>query len=125
MLEFLLDRKGRATLNEITTALESLNLWPAKASTISQAITALWRREKGSLVQKELNPEDQRQPVIVLTPEGKKIAEKISRVNLLVMRLAREAMDLSVTDEKVLLRVFERGSDNFENLAKEAAPKKP
>ncbi len=113
IIELLYQTEGhQAKFSEIASELAGSDLPPAAASTVSQAITGLWRRDP-RLVDKTPNPDDQRQPIVSLTDAGREVAERIRDLRVRVLRAAQDAMQLREDEYKVFGDVFNRAIPNF------------
>jgi len=113
----LVDEKGQASFAEVAKALDMSEIGRKSASTISQTISALYAQR--GLVEKRPNPDDQRQPIITLTAQGKAIVEKVKEVRRTILAEVKSAMELSERDASILEAAFARGIMNFEKLLSE------
>jgi DNA-binding MarR family transcriptional regulator len=113
ILEFVCE-KGQVTFGEIAKELRITDVPKASASSISQRITALY--SKHGLVDKRLNPQDQRQPIIALTEKGKTTMEKVWEVRTRCLSKVRESMELDKENAIMLERAFTRGIENFDKI---------
>jgi len=113
ILEFVCER-GQATFGEIAHELRVANVPKASASSISQRITALYA--KHGLVDKRLNPKDQRQPIITLTEKGQITIEKVREVRAKCLSMVRESMELNQENAIILERAFSSGIENFDKI---------
>ena len=100
-------KKGQATFAEISHELHNANVPKSSASSISQAISALYA-DRG-FVDKRPNPKDQRQPIITLTEKGRVVVEKLHQARIRFLTVAREAMQLSNSESEIMERAFSRG----------------
>jgi DNA-binding MarR family transcriptional regulator len=116
ILEYL-DQRERATFHDIAAMLHVSDLQRTSRSTVSQAVTTLWR-DRG-LVLKESNPADQRQPLVSLTEKGKKLVAEVRKVQRDILARLRVAMKPEKAESLVLCKVFRRGLQNFEQYVNE------
>jgi len=110
----LIDSKKEITFAEIAKELDLSDMPPASASTVSQAISALFIDRK--LVEKRINPEDQRQSIISLTKKGQALVDEIAASRRKLIELLKESMELADGDAAVMERAFIRGIKNFDKL---------
>jgi DNA-binding MarR family transcriptional regulator len=113
ILELVAGRK-EITFAEVAQELNLSDVPPASASTVSQAISALFIDRK--LVEKRINPEDQRQSIISLTKKGQALVDEIAMARQKLVELLKDSMELSDADAAVLERAFIRGIENFDKL---------
>ncbi len=113
ILEYVYGKK-EATFAQIAQEMNCANMPNTSASTISQAISALYTKRK--LVDKRLNPADQRQPIVTLTTKGKQAVEEVLKFRKIYLSQVRESMELSPEDTAILESSFERGIINFEKI---------
>ncbi len=113
IMEFVFE-KGQVTFGEIAKELRVTGVPQASLSSISQRITALY--SKHGLVDKRLNPQDQRQPIITLTEKGKTTMEKVWEVRTRCLNKVRESMELDKENAIILERAFSRGIENFDKI---------
>ncbi|MBN1766743.1 MAG: hypothetical protein JW860_15930 [Sedimentisphaerales bacterium] len=120
ILEYVYD-KGEASFAQIAQHLHMADIPRASTSAISQTITALYA-DKG-LVEKRLNPQDQRQPIITLTEKGRQTVEIMRKVRLELLTIVKASMDLSETEAAIVEQAFARGIQYFDKLlAHETVP---
>ena len=82
--------------------------WPnVSDSTISMAITKLWR-EYG-LVTKTIHPQNQRITIVELSEKGRRELEKIMKQRNERFQTFFEAINVSEEEKQVLIRIFRRG----------------
>ena len=112
ILEFI-NSKSETTFGEINRELNLSEMPKSSASTVSQAISALFMERE--LVEKRVNPRDQRQPIITLTPKGKALVEEILQVRRDILVKVKESLALDEEGEKMLKEALMRGIDNFDN----------
>ena len=118
ILEFI-SSKGQATFGEVAKELIASDLPKTSASALSQTISALFTDQ--GLVEKRLNPQDQRQPIITLTDKGKTILDAVREVRIKVLTKVKASMELSESDALILEQAWARGIVNFDKiLAKES-----
>jgi len=110
----LVDGRKEITFAEIAQELNLSDVPPASASTVSQAISALFIDRK--LVEKRINPEDQRQSIISLTKKGQALVDDIAESRRKLVELLKSSMELTDADAAVLERAFTRGIENFDKL---------
>lgn len=108
-------QKGSATFNEVAEELHVQDMPRSSASSISQAISALYIDQ--GMVEKRPNPKDQRQPIITLTEKGKAAVEKVKEMRTDMLTKVKIAMELSDSDASVLERAYARGIANFDRMA--------
>ncbi len=108
-------QKGSATFNEVAEELHIQDIPRSSASSISQAISALYIDQ--GMVDKRPNPKDQRQPIITLTEKGRAAVEKIKEMRIDMLTKVKIAMELSDSDASVLEQAFARGIANFDKIA--------
>jgi len=113
ILEFI-NGKKEVTFGQISDELSAARIPRASASTVSQAITSLFVDRK--LVEKRLNPKDQRRPIITLTENGMALVEEIQRVRREVLVEVRDSLELSDEGIEMLENALERGIVNFDKL---------
>ena len=113
ILEFV-NSKTEVTFGQIAGELSAVQMPRAAASTVSQAISVLFVERK--LVEKRLNPKDQRQPLITLTESGKVLVEEIQQVRRQILIKVKETMELDDQDATMLEDALERGIRNFDKL---------
>ncbi|MCK5270811.1 MAG: hypothetical protein KAJ46_08505, partial [Sedimentisphaerales bacterium] len=106
---------GSATFNEVAEELHIQDIPRSSASSISQAISALYIDQ--GMVDKRPNPKDQRQPIITLTEKGRAAVEKIKEMRIDMLTKVKIAMELSDSDASVLEQAFARGIANFDKIA--------
>jgi len=108
-------QKGSATFNEVAEELHIQDVPRSSASSISQAISALYIDQ--GMVEKRPNPKDQRQPIITLTEKGRAAVEKVKEMRIDMLTKVKIAMELSDSDASVLERAYARGIANFDRMA--------
>ena len=116
ILEFIYEKR-QATFGEIARELRILDLPQTSQSTISQAISTLYAQY--GLVEKRLNTQDHRQPIITLTEKGRAMAEKLREVRKKILTRFKTAMELSEADASFLEDALRRGIENFDKLLSE------
>lgn len=109
----MIDRAGTMTISQITA------LHPGVSdSTISTAITRLWRDKK--LVSKNISPENQRVTNVELTEGGKKELEIYEAHQAVRNKVLLKAMQISDTEGQMLLEIISRAINVFDShLAKD------
>jgi DNA-binding MarR family transcriptional regulator len=110
ILEYVYDN-APVRFAEVAEFIRARQARGSSASAVSNAISTLLSEHK--LVRKEVDPEDQRQPIISLSAKGKALAKKIRETQGEVVELVERSMKLSVTERKQLLAIFQRGLTNF------------
>jgi len=113
ILNYVYD-KGEATFGEIANELHFKAIPRSSASAISQAITALYTHD--GLVEKRLNPKDQRQPIVTLTEKGRTVVEKVRAVRIDIYNKVKLSMDLSQEESAVIEEAYSRGITNFKDI---------
>ncbi|MCF7958212.1 MAG: winged helix DNA-binding protein [Phycisphaerae bacterium] len=113
ILEYVYSKK-EATFAQIAQEMNYANMPNSSASTISQAISALYT--KRGLVDKRLNPADQRQPLVTLTAKGEQAIEEVIKFRKIYLSQVRESMELSPEETAILENSLCRGIKNFEKL---------
>lgn len=106
-----LESEGEISFKVIANALATGSEPHSTRSSVSQAVTALWKDHK--LVDKESNPADQRQPLISLTKKGEELAKRLNGLDNDLISLAMECMGLSAEEERTLRDVYTRGLEKF------------
>lgn len=119
ILEFVAE-KGQASFAEVAQELNFSDLPGRSASSVSQAIGALYA--KHGLVEKRPNPQDQRQPIITLTEKGEAIVESSRQLRAKVLAQVKSAMELNDSDAAVLEKAFSKGIDSFDKLLADKQP---
>jgi len=103
----LLNEHGPMSVSQL-----SLADGDASDSTISIAITRLWRDRR--LVTKTINPENQRTTTIALTDKGKKIIETANKQRNERFQAFIEAINLTDSEGEVIVDVFLRAIKFFD-----------
>jgi DNA-binding MarR family transcriptional regulator len=83
----------------------------ASDSTISSTITGLWRNK---LVTKKISPENQRTTIIGLTETGRKMVEGFIKQREDRLQAFCEAINTTDDEEEVMLNVFTRAINFFD-----------
>jgi len=83
----------------------------ASDSTISSTITRLWRNK---FVTKKISPENQRTTIIGLTDTGRKIIEHFIKQREDRLRAFCEAINTTEDEEEVMVNVFTRAINFFD-----------
>jgi len=110
ILEFVA-RQGKATFSDIAEYAQERGRRGASNSRVSAALSALYSRHR--LVDKRVNPEDQRQPIVTVTPKGRRLVDQVSELRTSIYEKIRAAMNPSESEANTLERVFQRGLTNF------------
>ncbi len=110
ILEYVYDN-APVRFAEVAEFVRARRARGASASAISNAISTLLSQHK--LVRKEVDPEDQRQPIITLTARGKALAKNMRETQGEVVELVERSMDLNGRERKQLHEIFCRGLTNF------------
>jgi DNA-binding MarR family transcriptional regulator len=110
LLMEILRMKDNVRISDICSLYPSVS-----SSTISNTISNLW---KDKLVSKKINPHNQREITVSLTPKGKKIVEEIRNINTKVYEVITESLNLTEDEEKVCKRVLKKGIDFFDTARK-------
>ena len=105
----LLNEKGRINVSEIAEADNSVSY-----STISTDITRLWRDRK--MVNKTIDPDNQRVTLVELTEKGKQAAERVQKLRKQRLEKLYEAMAPSEVEEQAMTRVITRATKYFDDL---------
>jgi len=105
----LLREKGQTNVSEISAAEPSVSY-----STISTDITRLWREKK--LVQKTIDPANQRVTLVELTEKGRRIAEEMQGQRDVRLKKLYEAMNPNPDEEQIIIGVFDRAASYFDKL---------
>lgn len=109
MILDLLKEKGVVSVSEIAEAIPSVSY-----STISTDITRLWRDKK--MVDKSIDPENQRVTLVELTEKGHKAVEFMQQKRNERMNQLYKAMNTTREEEEVIIRVSNRAINHFDKL---------
>ncbi len=114
----LLNEKGKMTISQIAAAVPG-----SSDSTISTAVTKLWRNTK--LVSKKICPENQRITYVELTDKGVTMLETINKQRQERFQAFYEAIKVSPEEKQVLINIFTRANKFFDKyLGFEKEPEK-
>lgn len=108
MLE-LINMKNEMSISKIAALYPTVS-----SSTISNTITKLWREDK--LVNKKINPDNQRITNVSLTQKGKEAIQAIKTNNSRIYATIVKALDLDLEEEEVFNRVLKKGINFFDDL---------
>ena len=97
----LISEKGRMRVTEIAAAYPNVS-----ESTISTDLTRLWR-DKG-LIEKTINPKNQRQTLVELTDKGKKVLADVMKTRAAAFNALFHALQVSDDEREVLIRICTR-----------------
>ncbi len=109
MILGLLKEKGTMSVSEIAETIPNVSY-----STISTDITKLWRDKK--MVNKAIDPDNQRVTLVELTDKGQKAAELIQKKRNERMNQLYEALNTTKEEEEVIIRVSNRAIEHFDKL---------
>ncbi len=121
ILEFVAIR-GEVTFSEVTRELNLEGMPKSSASSISQAISALYANRK--LVNKRPNPEDQRQPIISLTDKGNDVNNRVQQTRRNLLNKVIESMELTENERQTLEKAYKKGIKNFDKLLNQTTTSK-
>ncbi len=96
--------RGQSSVSCIRASYPSVTL-----SSISSSITALWKKK---LVEKQINPDDQRLTMIRLSDKGKEVLAGIRKEQKIMLGKLSESLNLS-REQEVLLKELLTRSINF------------
>lgn len=120
LLQFVAE-KGQTTFAEIADRVprdEHFQIHReagASGSRLSAALAALFSEH--GVIKKEINPENQRQTIVTLTPKGRRIVDKVVETRSRVYQEIRRAMNpLSREEEAKLNELFVRTTENFKSF---------
>ena len=103
MILMLLNDRKKMTVSEIAAADAT-----ASSSTISTAITHLWRDKK--MVSKTISPKSQRVTIVELTEKGKKAVETVLTQRSERFESLLKAIQVTDDEEQILINVCRRAS---------------
>ncbi len=103
----ILSMKDRMSVSEVASLYPTVS-----SSTISNSITKLWKNKK--LVNKMINPENQRVTIVSLNAKGKKIVEEIKKSNSALYKTITESLNLSPEEEIILKSVLNKSIKFFD-----------
>ena len=109
MILGLLKEKGTMSISEIAEEIPNVSY-----STISTDITKLWREKK--LVNKSIDPDNQRVTLVKLTEKGRKAIELIQKKRNERMNQLYEALNTTKEEEEIIIRVSNRATKHFDKL---------
>jgi len=109
MILGLLEGKGTMSVSEIAEEIPNVSY-----STISTDITRLWREQK--LVNKSIDPDNQRVTLVKLTEKGRKAIELIQKKRNERMNQLYEALNTTKEEEEIIIRVSNRATEHFDKL---------
>lgn len=108
MLE-LINFKGQMNISEIASLYPSVS-----SSTISNTITKLWKVDK--LVDKKINPDNQRITNVSLSKKGIKAIKDIKETDSNSFKTIVKALDLNTEEEKVFNKVLKKAIVFFDGI---------
>lgn len=108
MLE-LINMKKQMNISVIASLYPSVS-----SSTISNTITKLWRVDK--LVDKNINPDNQRITNVSLSKKGRKAIKEIKETNSNVYKTVVKALDLTNEEKRVFNVVLKKGVGFFDKI---------
>ena len=128
MRAFFQEQTGEETLSERETLIlqqlaergplsvsQISENWPnVSDSTISMAVTKLWR-DRG-LVTKTIHPSNQRITMVGLSEKGKKELDAIMKQRNERFQMFFEAINVSEEEKEVLIRIFRRGVQYMDKM---------
>ena len=97
----VINEKGRMRVTEIAAIYPTVS-----ESTISTDLTRLWR-DKG-LIDKTINPKNQRQTFVKLTEKGKEVLEGVMKTRTAAYNALFHALQVSDDERQVLIRICKR-----------------
>lgn len=103
----LLSKQGQMTVSQIAAADPSTS-----DSTISTAITRLWRDKK--LVSKTISPENQRVTIVELTAKGREAFEAFDKQRAERFKALLDAINVTDGEKDVILKVSKRAVNFFD-----------
>ena len=103
MILMLLNDRKKMTVSEITAADATTS-----NSTISTAITHLWRDKK--MVSKTISPESQRVTIVELTEKGAKAVETVMKQRSKRFGSLLKAIQVTEDEEQILINVCTRAT---------------
>lgn len=98
--------KGSSTISDIANADPT-----ASISTISTAVTSLWRKK---LLTKIADPDDQRTTIIELTQAGTEVITEYNLQRAQRFKALFKAIEMTDEEKEVFLRVLNRAVNYFE-----------
>jgi DNA-binding MarR family transcriptional regulator len=109
MILRMLKEKKTVSVSEIAEAIPNVSY-----STISTDITRLWREKK--MVNKSIDPDNQRITLVELTAKGRKTIEFIQKKRNERMNQLYEALNTTKKEEEIIIRVSNRATEYFDKL---------
>jgi DNA-binding MarR family transcriptional regulator len=109
MILDLLKKKGTMSVSDVAEEIPNVSY-----STISTDITKLWREKK--LVNKSIDPDNQRVTLVKLTEKGRKAIELIQKKRNERMNQLYEALNTTKEEEEIIIRVSNRATKHFDKL---------
>ncbi len=98
--------RGQSSVSSIRASYPSVTL-----SSISSSITALWKKK---LVEKQINPDDQRLTMIRLSDKGKEVLAGIRKEQKIMLGKLAESLNLSREQEVLLKELLTRSINYFD-----------
>lgn len=104
-------------VNDNARISDICKLYPiVSSSTISNSISRLWKEHR--LVDKKINPNNQRETTVSLTAKGKKVIEEIKQSHIKVYKTISESLNLTEDEEQVFRDALRKGIDYFDAAVK-------
>ncbi len=101
------------SMKDSMSVSEIASLYPTvSSSTISNSITRLWKDKK--LVNKMINPENQRITIVSLNAKGKRFVKEIKKANSDLYKTITASLNLS-PEEEIIFKSILNKSINFFN----------
>jgi DNA-binding MarR family transcriptional regulator len=101
------------SMKDSMSVSEIASLYPTvSSSTISNSITRLWKEKK--LVNKMINPENQRITIVSLNAKGKKIVKEIKTANSALYKTITASLNLSPEEEIIFKSVLNKSIKFFD-----------
>ena len=107
MIIEILNQQGQMTVTQIAEAFPC-----ASESTISTAITGLWRERE--LVSKKRDDQNQRTRIIELTDKGKKAIEELYKQRANKFQVLFETIQITEEERQILLKILTRAKIFFQ-----------
>lgn len=103
----ILSMKDRMSVSEIASLYPTVS-----SSTISNSITKLWKEKK--LVNKMINPENQRVTIVSLNAKGTKFVEEIKKANSALYKTITASLNLSPEEEIIFRSILNKSIKYFD-----------
>jgi DNA-binding MarR family transcriptional regulator len=102
------------SMKDSMSVSEIASLYPTvSSSTISNSITKLWKEKK--LVNKMINPENQRITIVSLNAKGKKFVKEIKKANSALYKTITVSLNLSSEEEIILKSILNKSIKFFDD----------